>query len=243
MDQGGGLFQQDSLAYGGGWLREVDSRSKVLFVLACLALNLSARELLPPLTLILLTLLGLLSCRIPWRLLLVRLAPPTGIVAAIFAFHFLFGGRAALKVGLLTAVKAWAGILLILLLGISTPFSHLMQTGRWMHFPQALLEVLALTYRYVFLLFEEVLRVRQAQAARLGYRSAATGLQSMGALMGVLLLRLPDRAEAVQQAMCARGYQEGSWIQAMDPFCRKDAWQAALLGLCWLFLLLLRLNR
>lgn len=240
MDPGGDLLRQDSLSYRGSWLGAVDPRTKCLFTLACLVLALSAQDFLFPIALILLSLLGLLGLELPWRLLILRLVPPTGIVLTILLFHLLFGGRDALRVGLLLAAKAWAGVLLILLLGISTPFSQLIRTGRWMRLSPTFLEILGLTYRYLFLLLEEALRVKQAQAARLGYGAARIGLESLGILMGVLMLRLPDRAEAIHQAMSARGYEEGTFVQGLQPFRRRDAWQAALLGLCLLFLLFLR---
>jgi len=63
-----------------------------------------------------------------------------------------------------------------------------------------------LVYRYIFVLLDEVITMREAQRIRLGYRNWKSSLKSVIDLGGNLILRAYDRAERVYEAMVVRGY-------------------------------------
>jgi len=84
-----------------------------------------------------------------------------------------------------------------------------------------------LTYRYLFLLSDEAQRIREAQLSRLGHCSWLKGMRSYGVLTGMLMARSYDKAEAVYQAMAARGYRG----TLPTENCRTPgAWDALSLG-------------
>jgi len=96
---------------------------------------------------------------------------------------------------------AAAGILLI----ASTPFSGLLQGFRGLGLPDLLLDVLALTYRYLFVLAEEAQRLQRAATAR-GYRPRwLPQAVIVGRMAGTLFLHSYERAERIHGAMRLRG--------------------------------------
>ena len=64
-----------------------------------------------------------------------------------------------------------------------------------------------LTYRYVFLIVEELSRIRTALRVR-GFRAKtdAHTYRTIGQVAGTLLVRSHERAERVEQAMRSRGF-------------------------------------
>jgi len=87
------------------------------------------------------------------------------------------------------------------------PFRELLVTLRRWHFPPALIAMLGFMYRYTFILWDELRRLRNARAAReFGggpwWRAWLVNSQ----VIGLLLLRAMERAERSHRAMLARGW-------------------------------------
>src|SRR4029077_17601964 len=76
-----------------------------------------------------------------------------------------------------------------------------------LHVPGLLVQLLVLTYRYLFVLSSELARLRVALRVR-GYRNRATrhSYRTVGHVAGTLLVRGYERAERVGQAMRCRGF-------------------------------------
>ena len=88
----------------------------------------------------------------------------------------------------------------------TTPFSSLLRGLRKMGAPVLVVDMLALTYRYLFVLVGEALRLRRAAAAR-GYRPRWLGQALLiGRLVGRLFVRSYERAERIYGAMILRGF-------------------------------------
>lgn len=76
---------------------------------------------------------------------------------------------------------------------LSTPFDQLIQIGKKTHLPKILLEIILLTYRFIFIFLDEVAAVKRAQTLRFGYISASTSYRSLGMLITMLLSRVLSR--------------------------------------------------
>jgi cobalt/nickel transport system permease protein len=88
-----------------------------------------------------------------------------------------------------------------------TPFDELLTALRKFGVPLVLIAILAFMYRYLFVVFDELNRMRDARRARsFGRRSWRRELAERAQLVGVLLIRSLERAERVYGAMCARGW-------------------------------------
>ena len=120
------------------------------------------------------------------------------------------------EVGLVSFVsiglRTWLAVQAAILLTATTPFPGLLWGLGALRVPPALVAVVGLMYRYLFLAGDEALRMmraRQARAADLpGARPPATLWQARvaGRMIGSLFLRAIERSERVYGAMLARGY-------------------------------------
>ncbi len=108
---------------------------------------------------------------------------------------------------LLLIVKAFAVVLLLLVLLTSAPLPDTFKAAQALHVPGVLVQLGLLTYRYVFVLAGELTRLRVALRVR-GYRNRATrhSYRTVGHVAGMLLVRGYERAERVSQAMRCRGF-------------------------------------
>lgn len=103
-------------------------------------------------------------------------------------------------------MKSMLGAVALILLVATTPFDRLLEGLRRLGIPTIFVDMLALTYRYLFILIDEAARLRRAAIAR-GY--APKWLPQaliVGRLVGNLFIRSYERAERVYGAMRLRGY-------------------------------------
>lgn len=96
------------------------------------------------------------------------------------------------------------------------PFDQLLTTLRRLRVPDVLLAILTLMYRFLFVLWDELDRMRTARKARtirkLGLRME---WKLAAQMLGRLLIRSLDRADRVHGAMLARGWQgQTRWIES-----------------------------
>jgi cobalt/nickel transport system permease protein len=107
--------------------------------------------------------------------------------------------------GAMISLRILAGALVVVVLGVSTPINRLSLALRWFKVPTIFVEVLQLSYRYLFDIHAEFSRMREAQRVRLGWSSARKGLASSRMLGGALFIRVYDRGLRSGEAMRCRG--------------------------------------
>ncbi len=98
-------------------------------------------------------------------------------------------------------------LLVMLVLLASGPLDTTLKAARSLHVPGLIVQLVLLTYRYLFVLAAELARLRIALRVR-GFRNRATrhSYRLVGNLAGVLLVRGFERAERVGHAMRCRGF-------------------------------------
>ena len=173
--------------------------------------------------------LGALLVRVVWigpfllaATILLPFVPRTG---SRVAFSIVLAGHriAVYQDGLILVkgilLKASVSALSVLLLAATTPFDRQLSALAALGLPRLALTVLALLYRYLFLLQEELARVMRAAAARHRpsgrpprRRRAARGV------LGALFLRTHARGERVYAAMLSRGYEDGAGRRQAVPY-------------------------
>ena len=159
--------------------------------------------------------------RLPWRWALERLGG-VALFLALFTLPLPFlldGDGPALMIGpvraswvgtraaLLLAAKALTILTAMLSLLAAGPLETTLKAACSLRVPALLVHLALMTYRYVFLLADELQRMRIGLRVR-GFRNRATGrsYRLVGNLAGVLLVRGFERAERVGQAMRCRGF-------------------------------------
>ncbi|MEJ5241747.1 MAG: cobalt ECF transporter T component CbiQ [Anaerolineales bacterium] len=141
------------------------------------------------------------------------------------------------------ALKSWLAVQVAILMIATTPFPDLLQAMRAIGVPRLLVSMFSLTWRYLFVLADEALRLMRARAARSG--DGISGLKRVlwdarvtGGMAASLLIRSFERADRIYFAMLARGY-DGE-IRTL-PLPRLSAFQQVFLflGLCFSILFVL----
>jgi cobalt/nickel transport system permease protein len=111
-------------------------------------------------------------------------------------------------------IKSWLSVQFAVILAGTTPFSDLVAAMRGLHFPRILVAIVSFMWRYVFVLVDEVVRLRRAREARSAVLPGLKGggtipwrARVVGGMAGNLFIRSYSRSERIYQAMAARGYQ------------------------------------
>lgn len=114
------------------------------------------------------------------------------------------------------ALKSWLSVQVAIVLAATTPFPELLQAMRSVGIPRLLVAMFGLTWRYLFVLVDEALRLIRARAARSGVspsnQKAKEGggivwrAQVAGGMAGSLFLRGFDRSDRIYTSMLSRGY-------------------------------------
>ncbi len=104
-------------------------------------------------------------------------------------------------------IRSTLSLLTILLLTNTTPFAEVLQVLRKYHFSPLFVTVLALMYRYLFVLVDELERMQRARASRLFRRNHLQSWKMLSTIIGQLFIRSSERAERIYAAMCARGWK------------------------------------
>jgi cobalt/nickel transport system permease protein len=202
-------------------LRRLDPRWKLAAVVPA-AVAVAALRTLPAALLALAGAATLVAVgRLPRRWVLGRLAALSVFLLFVLALlPFLVDGAGpgwdlgplhfslyGLTVALVLACKALAIVSLMLVVLATEPLDATLKAAHALHVPGLLVQLLLLTYRYTFLLAEELGRLRIALRVR-GYRNRADlhSYRTVGHVAGTLLVRSHERAERVGQAMRCRGF-------------------------------------
>lgn len=113
------------------------------------------------------------------------------------------GARAAL----LLCAKAGTIVTLLLIVQATAPLEVTMKAARALGIPGLMVQLSLLSYRYVFVLADELSRLRIALRLR-GYRNRVSrhSYRTAGNVAGTLLFRGAERAERVGHAMRCRGF-------------------------------------
>lgn len=125
----------------------------------------------------------------------------------LWEWRFLHVTDAGLLAAAALALKSMALVTLALTLLAAAPLHVTLTAAGRVGLPRLLVAVTLLTYRYVFLLLDELNRLRVALRVR-GFRNAMTGhaYRTVGQVTGTLLVRGTERADRVAHAMRCRGF-------------------------------------
>lgn len=104
-------------------------------------------------------------------------------------------------------VKSTLSLLTVILLSNSTPFSDLLEVMKQLKFPALIITILALMYRYIFVLLDEMERMVRARESRSFLANRKSRWIVLASLVGQLFIRSTERAEHIYNAMAARGWK------------------------------------
>ena len=139
--------------------------------------------------------------------------------------------------------KSWLSVLFLILLTSTTTFSNILKALERLKMPSVLVMIMSFMYRYIFVLTDEVMRMKQARDSR-NFGNGGKRLwhiKTVGSMIGTLFIRSYERGERVYAAMTARGFDGHS--RTLDRLCfrQADIYFIITLGACLFLITLLNL--
>jgi cobalt/nickel transport system permease protein len=125
--------------------------------------------------------------------------------------------------------KAWLSILGLILLTSTTPMASLLKGLEQLRLPRLMVMILSFMYRYIFVLYDEVQRMKQARDSRNFGGKRLWQIKTIGKMTGTLFIRSYERGERVYAAMLSRGYDGQSRTLSQPGFGLPDLY----FGLCF----------
>ena len=227
----------NNLAHGGvgtaagHGLHRWDPRLKLGLLALAVGLNIIVAQLWLSLTLFFMSLLLAAWSQISLRhFAFFFIAPAWATLVVFIGFSMGFGTtpvwsfgvvqiyREGMHLGLSAAARvacdmAWLGSVFL-----TTPFTRVLEALKWFHVPAILIEVMATSYRYAFLLFEEFFKMRDVARIKGGLQTYAMTCRSTALILAQIILRAYDRAIRIQEAMTARGENAVPNGESMENF-------------------------
>ena len=120
--------------------------------------------------------------------------------------------------------KAWLSILSLILLTSTTKMTNLLKGLEQLRMPKLMVMILSFMYRYIFVLVDEVMRMKQARDSRNFGGGRLWQLRTIGNMIGTLFIRSYERGERVYAAMLARGFDGHTRTLDRLNFRQADAY-------------------
>ncbi len=208
----------DRFAYQDSPIHRLDPRAKILSVVAFSILLISySTHTIPPLWYAVFPAILLLWGQIPLGFVLKHTLLVSPFILCLVVFAPIFDARPVpigtieIRAGWLSAasilVRFALGMAALIALAGTTRFPELLKGLEKLGVPKLLVTQLRFLYRYLFLLIDQAMHLRQARRARdAGHGGVAHRWQASVGLLGVLFIRTLDQAERTHLAMIARGY-------------------------------------
>lgn len=205
----------DSLAHANR-LRQVHPAEKFAFAIGSLLICLVLPSLGGSLACLAFMILAtVLAAGVPWTAYLKLLSVPLAFivtgVATVAVSVTTAQGVYVRPDGLVLAgqilLRTLATVSCLYFLALTTPLVEILSVLRRCRVPPLLVELMALTYRCIFILLETSHRIQTAQASRLGYRTLSTTYRSLGYLGSNLFVNALVRVRQMNNGLLSRCYQ------------------------------------
>jgi cobalt/nickel transport system permease protein len=211
----------EPFATGTSFIHKLDPRVRVIFATAYCVVVALAEEFPVLLVALALSVALVLLSGLNLRAVAKRMLIVNSLVFLLWAILPLtFGGAALLKVGpfsiyrqglLLAAqitLKSNAILLAFIALAATMTFSTLGYALDRLHIPQKMINLLLMTYRYLFVIEQEYQRLLRATKIR-GFipKTNLHTYRTYAYVIGMLFVRAAARADRVYQAMLCRGFK------------------------------------
>jgi cobalt/nickel transport system permease protein len=199
----------------------------------------------------------ILLCRIPLLKVIKRslVVIPFVLVAAIFipfikegevigSYSLGYFNAELTRQGLLIfwniSIKAYLSTLCLILLIATTRFTELLKGLEKMKFPRVIILILSFMYRYIFVIYDELLKIVRSKEARSVTGFRLSDIKIFSNIIGVLFIKSYERAEAVYLAMLSRGFEGQVNIFTELKFRGRDIFFMAILIITFIIIKFIR---
>lgn len=105
-------------------------------------------------------------------------------------------------------LRSLSTVCLVFSITLTLPMLHLMDWMAWLRVPPAFIQLFALSYRMIFVVFEEAAELLLSQQLRFGFIQPKTSFQSVRQMASMLFMRVFGRMSDMDIAMQIRFYYE-----------------------------------
>ena len=224
------LRQQEYLSNQNSILHNIDSRIKLIVLIITILFAVTSTNYIVfiILEIYLISLIAISRISLKDALIRVLLILPFGLFIAIFQ-PFVHPGQVlyTLHLGInitlegiefaeLLMARLTISVTSIVLFSYITPMKDIAEAFRRLHVPNEFAMIFSLFVRFIFLFYDELNSIRQAQASRCFALSNNTPymwkVKQIGYLFLMMFLRAYERGETVYASMASRGYNSESTI-------------------------------
>lgn len=158
--------------------------------------------------------------------ILISIAPSTSTLPThIWSFSIngwtIFVGRASIETAQQLFFIVLGSISCLYFLILTTSVQSICYVLRLWRLPTLFVELVELTYRFIFIFLDSMQKIHLAQQARLGYRSPMQWLRSISMLIAALFAEMFQRSRELNNAMQARGGETVYWQEDVT-YCMKN---------------------
>lgn len=146
-----------------------------------------------------------------------RYRDPSEMLLAIRLGGFYYGLTAkSLFQGFQIVVKSFGIISAVYFFVMNTSIIDISAALQKFHVPKLFTEIMELVYRFIFVLWDSVIRIHIAQSSRLGYKDYRTSYRSTADLAARVFFDAMRRADKIYTALESRGYNGVIQTRGLD---------------------------
>ena len=114
--------------------------------------------------------------------------------------------RESINQGIFVFCRIVGGTTALCFISLTTPITDIFIAFRQCRLPEAVIELMMIIYRTIFILMDHVIQIYHAQVMRLGYSGYRESIQSFASLCGAAFIASWDAGDDLIRAMDARCY-------------------------------------
>ncbi|MCS3923973.1 cobalt ECF transporter T component CbiQ [Methanosalsum natronophilum] len=201
-------------------LHQFDPRAKIISLIVLIFSFAFISEIIIAITAVIFSILLVIISRIPLSFVTKCLKFPAFFVFTIIivmAFtvegniivdlKYLNVTNQGVELGALIFLRALAALMIAFLLLSTSKFDEIIKAMYMLKIPNVMVQVISFSYRYIFVLIDELSTLRTAMYARgFKFKLDMYSFSAIGNMIGMLLIKSYDRGERVYRSMIARGY-------------------------------------
>lgn len=135
------------------------------------------------------------------------IAPFLMIMTLPLLWYGFMGDSTQLTLAAMLSLKALTSITIMIILLFTQPAEKFLAGLNDLKMPTILIQICFLTYRYIFLLLDDLKKMKKALASRsFNARWKLRAFKVYGELISTMLVKSIDRSDEIYKAMKARGY-------------------------------------
>ena len=115
--------------------------------------------------------------------------------------------RESINKGAFVFCRIIGGMSALCFISLTTPMTDIFIAFRQCRIPDAVLDLMMIIYRTIFILMDHVIQIYHAQVMRLGYSGYRESIQSFASLCGAAFIASWDAGDDLIRAMDARCYE------------------------------------